>query len=64
LWFEGLNEEDTNVDDTSDSEDSSELNELLSRRIHPADNNDAKWDLITLFKTGLVAPTFFSKMPS
>ena len=67
LWFERLNEEDTNVDDISDDEideDSSELNELLRRRIHPADNDDAKWDLTTLFKTELIAPNFFFNMPS
>ena len=60
LWFERLNEEDTNVDDISDDEideDSSELNELLRRRIHPADNDDAKWDLTTLFKSQRLVPT-------
>ncbi len=61
LWFEGLDEEDINEDISYDEidEDSSELNELLNSNIHPADNNDVKWDLITLFKSQLVAPSFF-----
>jgi hypothetical protein len=64
LWFEGLDEEDINEDISYDEidEDSSELNELLNSNIHPADNNDVKWDLITLFKSQLVAPSFFSNM--
>jgi len=61
LWFEGLDEEDINEDISYDEidEDSSELNELLNSNIHPADNNDVKWDLIILFKSQLVAPSFF-----
>ncbi len=61
LQFEGLDEEDINEDISYDEidEDSSELNELLNSNIHPADNNDVKWDLITLFKSQLVAPSFF-----
>ncbi len=61
LWFEELDEEDINEDISYDEidEDSSELNELLNSNIHPADNNDVKWDLITLFKSQLVASSFF-----
>ena len=64
LWFEGLDEEDINEDISYNEidEDSFELNELLNLNIHPADNNDVKWDLITLFKSQLVAPSFFSNM--
>ena len=64
LWFEGLDEEDINEDISYDEidEDSFELNELFNSNIHPADNNDVKWDLITLFKSQLVAPSFFSNM--
>ncbi|CAB4415052.1 unnamed protein product [Rhizophagus irregularis] len=62
LWFEGLNEEDISEDDTPDNKINENLNELLSTQIHSADNNDAKWDLTTLFKSQLVAPSFFSNM--
>ncbi|CAB4395903.1 unnamed protein product [Rhizophagus irregularis] len=62
LWFEGLNEKDISEDDTPDNEINENLNKLLSTQIHPADNNDAKWDLTTLFKSQLVAPSFFSNM--
>ena len=64
LWFEGLDEEDINEDISYDEidEDSSELNELFNSNIHPADNNNVKWDLITVFKSQLVAPSFFSNM--
>jgi len=71
-WFERLEEEEnindnTLDDDISDSEideDSLEFNELLRRQIHPADNDDAKWDLLTLFKSELIVPSFFSDMLS
>jgi len=62
LWFEGLDEEDINEDSISNDEINESLNELLNTQIHPADNNDAKWDLTTLFKSQLVAPSFFSNM--
>jgi hypothetical protein len=61
LWFEGLDEEDVNEDNFSNEDSSELLEELLNTQIHPADNNNAKWDLITLFKSQLVAPSFFSK---
>src|SRR5437016_3953566 len=51
LWFEGLDEEDIIEDNISDNEIEENLNELLNTQIHPADNNDAKWDLTTLFKS-------------
>ncbi|CAB4484773.1 unnamed protein product [Rhizophagus irregularis] len=44
-------------------EDSSEFNALLENQIHPADNDDAKWDLTTLFKFGLEVPGFFYVLP-
>ncbi|RIB21467.1 hypothetical protein C2G38_2034366 [Gigaspora rosea] len=59
LWFEGLDEEDISEDDISDNEIDKNLNELLNIQIHPADNDNAKWDLTTLFKSQLVAPNFF-----
>ena len=61
LWFEGLDEEDVNEDNFSNEDSSELLEELLNTQIHPANNNNAKWNLITLFKSQLVAPSFFSK---
>src|SRR6266511_306382 len=52
------NEDNEDISYDEIDEDSSELNELLNSNIHPADNNDVKWDLITLFKSQLVAPSF------
>ena len=71
-WFKRLEEKENindNIldDDISNSEideDSLEFNELLRRQIHPVDNDDAKWDLLTLFKFELVVPSFFSDMLS
>ncbi|CAB4474631.1 unnamed protein product [Rhizophagus irregularis] len=63
-WLEILEEEDTNnginnISGNQIDEDSSEFNALLENQIHSADNDDAKWDLTTLFKLGLEAPGFF-----
>jgi len=54
-WFERLEEEeninnnilDDNISDSKINEDSLEFNELLKRQIYPADNDNAKWDLLT-----------------
>ncbi|CAG8804455.1 30021_t:CDS:2 [Gigaspora margarita] len=62
LWFERLDKEDISEDNISDNEIDKNLNELLNIQIHPADNNNTKWDLTTLFKSQLVAPNFFSNM--
>ncbi|CAG8806862.1 41608_t:CDS:1, partial [Gigaspora margarita] len=53
LWFEKLDKEDISEDDISDNEIDNNLNELLNIQIHPADNDNAKWDLTTLFKSQL-----------
>ena len=55
---------DDDISDSEIDEDSLEFNELLRRQIHPADNDDAKWDLLTLFKSELIVPSFFSDMLS
>ncbi|CAG8791106.1 21915_t:CDS:2, partial [Gigaspora rosea] len=51
--LDGLDEEDISEDDISDNEIDINLNELLNIQIHPADNDNAKWDLTTLFKSQL-----------
>ena len=55
---------DDDISDSEIDEDFLEFNELLRRQIHSADNDDAKWDLLTLFKSELVVPSFFSDMLS
>ncbi|GBB98940.1 hypothetical protein RclHR1_03370007 [Rhizophagus clarus] len=64
LWFEGLDEEDisNSEDNISDNKIDENLNKLLSTQIHLTDNNDAKWDLTTLFKSQLVVSSFFFSM--
>ncbi|PKC05895.1 hypothetical protein RhiirA5_420336 [Rhizophagus irregularis] len=56
-WLEILVEDTNNginnISGNQIDEDSSEFNALLENQIHPADNDDAKWDLTTLFKFGL-----------
>ena len=63
-WFEEL--EDENFNESSDEseleEDSEELKFLLRRRVHPADNKEAKWKLARLFKPGLKPPNEFMSL--
>ncbi|CAB4402585.1 unnamed protein product [Rhizophagus irregularis] len=67
-WLEILVEDTNNginnISGNQIDEDSSEFNALLENQIHPADNDDAKWDLTTLFKFGLEVPGFFYVLPN
>ena len=60
-----LNEEDENNDEKladnmeSDDESSEILNLLLGSCVNPADSDEAKWKLSTLFKPGLQLPNNF-----